>query len=181
MAVLDAHTMAQSWIAAGGPLRYTVPWISVSRAESSWNTHAVSPTDARGLYQLEPYSWPAGAGSLDNWTDPVANSRAAVLLSGGGVNFAPWDTAYANIERTGRYRFLAFPEIESAAANNMPVVTAMLGSSYYGNGSPGNEPGITGTLPAALNWYTLTTDAVIPGMIARARKQRMIAQAMYRN
>lgn len=179
MTVLGAHEMVQAWISAGGPLRYTVPWISVSRAESSWDTEAVSPTDARGLYQLEPYSWPPGAGPIANWTDPVANSQAAVILSGGGVNFAPWDTAYANIGRSGRYTFLAFPEIGSAAADNMPIVTAMLGSGYYGTASNPTEPGITGTLPAALNWYTLTTDAVIPQMIAAARRHSSIARRMF--
>jgi len=180
MAVLSAHDMADNWIGNGGPRNRTVAWLSVSLAESSWDTEAVSPTDARGLYQVEPYSWPAAAGPLANWDQPGPNSYAAVLLSGGGVNFAPWDTAYADIEATGRYTFLSWPEPGSAADKNMPYVAGLLGSNFYGGTTPPVQPGVDGTLPAALQWYGQATDTLIPLLTDAANRWTRIAHDMYR-
>lgn len=180
MPVLDAHTMAANWIGNGGPKNRTVAWLAVSLAESSWNTDAVSPTDARGLYQLEPYSWPAGAGPLSGWDQPGPNSLAAIILSGGGMNFAPWDTAYANINASGRYSYLSWPENGSAASNGMPYVTALLGNNYGGSPAPASNPGVDGSLPAALDWYAQATASATPGLSVLARRVSSRASFMYR-
>lgn len=179
MTVLTAYQMVLYWETNGGPPKLALPWISVSRAESSWDTEATSPTDAHGLYQLEPYSWPAGAGNGDNWADPNANSRAAVILSGGGVNFAPWDTAYANIEASGRYSFLAWPENGSAAANWMPTVAGELGTTYYGTTVAPDIPGLTGTLPDAIRWYGEVANTIIPNLAHTARSYGATARRLY--
>lgn len=179
MALLNAHQVVSAWVSAGGPSRTALAWASVSIAESSWNTDAVSPTDARGLYQIEPYSWSAQAGSFGNWRDPYSNSRAAVILSGGGVNFAPWDTAYRNIGHTGRYAFLAWPENGSAAASYMPYVQGALGSTYYGTGAPPGVPGLSGTLPDAIKWYGEVAESVLPVLSTRARGIGAAARRLY--
>jgi hypothetical protein len=175
-----AHEVASFWVANGGPAKSAVAWASVSRAESSWDTEAVSPTDARGWYQIEPYSWPAGAGDISGWDQPGPNSRAAVLLSGGGVNFAAWDTAYADINASGRYTFLAWPENGSAAWDNMPTVAGMLGTTYYGGVTPPVVPGLSGTLPDALRWYAQQSDVVLPALITATRAYSDLARRMYR-
>lgn len=179
MATLNAWDMAAAWIAAGGAPNRTVAWLSVSLAESSWNTDAVSPTDARGLYQMEPGSWPESAGPLSEWRDPNYNSRAAVILSGGGVNFAPWDTAYANIYRSGRYAFLQWPEESSAASSYMPYVSALLGNKYYGTVHAPETPGLTGGLPDAIRWYGEVANTVIPVLATRARGIGAAARRAY--
>jgi Lysozyme like domain len=179
VAVLTAYQMVLYWETNGGPSRLALPWISVSRAESSWDTEATSPTDAHGLYQIEPYSWPAGAGDGSRWADPNANSAAAVILSGGGVNFAPWDTAYADIEASGRYSFLAWPENGSAAANRMPEVAGELGTKHYGTLTAPDIPGLTGTLPDAIRWYSEAANAVIPNLAGSAKSYAQRARRLY--
>ena len=179
MTVLSAYQMVTYWETNGGPVKLAVAWLSVSLAESSWNTDATSPTDAHGLYQIEPYSWPAGAGSPDRWDDPNANTRAAVILSGGGVNFAPWDTAYADIRSSGRYTFLAWPEAGSAAAGYMPYVQGTLGTSYYGTTVAPDIPGLTGTLPDAIRWYGEAANAIIPNLAHTAKARAAAARRLY--
>jgi len=170
MTTLTVQQAADWWKAEGGPDNSVVAWISVGIAESSLNTEAVSPTGAVGLYQLEPYSWPATLGSFDRATDAGYNTLAAITLSGGGMNFAPWDTAYADIYSSGRYSFLNWPEPHSAAWNNMGYVALTLGHVYNGIIKPPGEPGITGTLPDALNWYGQVTHGALPGLNRRAAR-----------
>lgn len=179
MALLHAHQVVAYWTGAGGPARTALAWASVSIAESSWDTEATSPTDAHGLYQIEPYSWPAGAGDGSLWRDPAANSKAAVILSGGGSNFAPWDTAYADIGRSGRYTYLAWPEKGSAAARYMPYVQGALGTTAYGTGAAPAEPGLTGTLPDAIRWYGEASNSVIPNLMRAAWRFGEVARRLY--
>jgi len=180
MPVLSAQQVASWWKSEGGPDKSAVAWVSVSLAESSWDTEAVSPTGAVGLYQVEPYSWPAQLGSFSMATDPGYNTLAAIDLSGGGVNFAPWDTAYANIYASGRYSFLAWPEPGSAAFNHMVYVATVLGTNPDGNAGPPPQPGISGTLPDALKWFSDVTYGAAPALSARARAVSARAGIQYR-
>jgi hypothetical protein len=177
--ILTAAQVVQAWLDAEGPKNRALAWAAVSFAESSWETLATSYTNAHGLYQIEPYSWPPGAGPADDWYIPSLNSRAAVLLSGGGVNFAPWDTAYANIASSGRYTYLGWPESGSAAANNMAMVQGELGSSAYGSSVAPEVPGLSGTLPDAIRWYGEVAHTVIPVLSAKARGIGGAARRLY--
>lgn len=187
MTILTPHEAAGWWENVGGPANRVVAWVSVALAESSLNTEAISPASARGLYQIEPYSWPAGAGPFGFWNQPGANSLAALLLSGHGVNFAPWDTAYRDIYASGRYTFLGWPERGSAAWNNMPYVAARVGAGGQigagGQGDPAgpNVPGFTGTLPSALDWYAKVTHQAIPSQIAYTRRLQKAIHGLYRH
>lgn len=179
MTILTAYQVVNAWTTAGGPRNRAVAWAAVSFAESSWDTLATSYTYAHGLWQIEPGSWPPGAGPGSDWPDPDANALAAVILSGGGMNFAPWDTAYANIGATGRYAYLAWPEPGSAAANNMGMVQGEVGGTYYGTSTAPEMPGLTGTLPDAIAWYADVSNAVLPAMTTRARGVSAAARKLY--
>lgn len=179
MTILTGHQVVGYWIQAGGPSKSAAMWASISFSESSWDTVVASYTDAVGLYQLEPYSWPAGAGPYSEVRNPYNNSLAAVILSGGGVNFAPWDTAYANIGRSGRYSFLSWPESGSAAMVNLAAVLGQLGSTAYGGYTAPAEPGLTDTLPAALQFYQEATTAVLPRLTRQAVRLRQVARGLY--
>ncbi len=179
MTVLSASSMAAHWTGNGGPRNRTVAWLSVALAESGWDTEAISPADALGLYQILRSNF-AGLGlPASGWDVPDINSRAAVLLSGGGMNFAPWDTAYANINASGRFSFLGWPQPGSAAANNMPHVASLLGGGFGGGGTAPAAPGVTGTLADAIGWYNRTTHATIPVMIKRTGQLQTVAGRLY--
>jgi hypothetical protein len=176
MPVLSAHQIITLLQVEACPDKRLIAWAAVSFCESSWNTQAVSPTSARGLYQLEPYSWPAGAGSFDKWDNPDVNTRAALILSGYGMNFAPWDTAYADIQASGRYSFLNWPERGSCAWNHFGYVAAILGTGVGGSYTPPVQPGVSGTLQDALGFYDSATRATLPAMTRQTRVLRVRAR-----
>jgi hypothetical protein len=178
MTILRAIQVADYFIQAGGPKNRAVAWTAVAMGESDFNTEAKSPVGATGLWQFMPGSWPAECGLFSNATNPYTNARATVILSGGGVNFAPWDSSYKDIYKSGRYSFLAWPEVGSADYANIPRAQALIGNKSYGSITPPVQPNITGTLPAALSWYSQVANSVAPGLTrsilgssAAARKQ----------
>jgi hypothetical protein len=179
MTVISPWIAAQAWLAGGGHINATAMWVAVGVSESSLNTDAVSPTDARGIWQIEPYSWPRGAGPISNWANPNSNAAAAVILSGGGVNFAPWDTAYRNIYQSGRYSYLHWPEPGSAAANNLPWVLAHLGTRAFGTEAAPAEPGLANTLPQALAWYAAATNFGLPVLNNQVKAKRAATRRLF--
>lgn len=170
MTQLTVHQVAQIYHDAGGIDNRTVAWVSVALAESSLRTDAVSPTGAVGLYQVEPYSWPITIGPFSDATDPVQNTRAMIFLSEGTDNFAPWDTAYADIYASGRYTFLSWPEKGSAAWSNMGYVAAALGGIPHISSTPPVQPGLDGSLPGAIAWYRQVSGLVTPALSAKLHR-----------
>lgn len=167
MAVLSIQQVAGAWMGAGGPQSHVVEFVAISMAESSLNDTAVSPVGAEGLWQVMPFWFPDLGLPPNEWSVPSVNARAAVLISGHGGNCAAWDTAYADINASGRFNFLAFPQPGSAAANNIPQVAAALGQHppVPPPGSPGPTGHYTQSMPrveAAWNLVgaTLTTFSV---------------------
>ena len=179
MTVLTAQQMADAYFTVNAPVKRIVAWLAVALAESSWETTAVSPADARGLYQIEPFNFPATGLTDATWTDPVANTRAMLILSGGGMNFAPWDTAYANIGASGRLSFLGWPQDNSAAFNDMPQVAGQLGPHATAQLGPPPQPGLAGGLPDALTWYAAAANSVVPTLAASARGTVVRARRSY--
>jgi hypothetical protein len=97
--------------------------------ESGLRTDVVSPAGAIGLWQIMPF-WAGHFGfSVDRLYDPVINAILTARISGYGTNCAAWDSAYANIYRSGRYSFLGFPEQGSADYNNLPAAANELGTN----------------------------------------------------
>jgi hypothetical protein len=179
MTILTARQVVQGLVNNGIPSAKTVAWAAVFLGESSWNTRAESPVGARGIAQFMPGSWPIQCGPYSNaWLlDP--SCEATYILSGGGNNFAPWDSAYRDIYISGRYSFLAWPEIGSADYNNIRIVAAMLGPGYTAKMVPDSQPGITGTLPGAIAWYGQTAKTVLPRIQRRTQSYSPIARRLY--
>ena len=180
MTILTAQQMAGAYFTVSGPVNRIVAWLAVALAESSWDTQAVSSADARGLYQILSSNFGATGLSDANWTDPAANTRAMLILSGGGMNFAPWDTAYANIGASGRFSFLGWPQQNSAAWNDMPQVAGQLGPHATALLGPPPQPGLAGGLPDALAWYAAAASSVVPNLAASARGTMARTRRAYR-
>lgn len=177
--ILTAREVAEYWVGNGGPRNRAVPWVAVAYGESGFNTRALSAVGARGLWQFMPGSWPIQCGPFSNAWLPEANAEATVILSGGGMNFAPWDSCYRNIYASGRYSFLGWPETGSVDYDNIPIVEAMIGDKSYGGLSSPIEPTASSGLPNALGWYANTTATVLPRLQKRSRSYGTIASRLY--
>lgn len=122
-----ARQVAGFWEAAGGPARRAVEWVAIALGESSYDDAAVSSAGAIGLWQIMPFNAGPYGYSVTQLYDPQVNASVAVQMSGHGANCAAWDSAYADIQASGRYSFLAWPEQGSADFNNLAIVAAQLG------------------------------------------------------
>lgn len=131
MSTLSASHVVALWKQAGGAANRAVEFAAIAGAESSLDTRATSSTGARGLWQIEYYNASWAHATADDLYDPLVNARAAIYGSGDGTNCAAWDTCYYDINTSGRYSFLAYPERGSAAWNWIPTITAGLGTGDY--------------------------------------------------
>lgn len=164
---MTAHTVqevAAYWVAAGGPADRRVEWVAIAEAESSLDDAADSFTGAIGLWQIEFFNAGIGGGTIQQLYDPEYNAHVAVIMSGGGTNCAAWDTCYANIAASGRYRYLAYPENGSAAWNNIPAVSSALGVDTIGGGLPGPSPSLDSGAGQAIADVQQLTSVAIPAL-----------------
>lgn len=121
-------------------------FVAIAVCESSLDDHARSPADARGLWQVEPF-WAATLGvPVGSLYDPNVSARAAVFISGHGANCAAWDTCYRDIQASGRYTFLHWPEAGSCAETHLAGVAVNTGTANSGGAAAPPYPGVTGTL-----------------------------------
>lgn len=141
MTQLTAVQVADTWIAAGGPESRAVEWTAISMGESSFETSAVSSAGAIGLWQIMPFNAAPNGVTVDDLYNPLLNARVAVRMSGAGTNCAAWDSCYRDIEVSGRYTFLGWPEVGSADYNNLQTVAALIGRDKLGGQVP--PPGAT--------------------------------------
>lgn len=165
MTVLTASEVAGWWVKGGGPASRSAEWVAIAMAESSLDDAAVSSTNAIGLWQIEAYNaWWAhtNAGGLFN---PLFNAQAAVFGSGGGTNCAPWDTCYADINRSGRYRYLAGPEVGSAAWNNLTSATNAIGQGGQVGATGGLGPQNAGDADHVFAAVQFDVAVTIPGFV----------------
>lgn len=177
---LSALQVADYWIAAGGPKNRAVEWVAISRGESSYETLAVSSAGAIGLWQIMPEHAAEYGMTVDDLYNPLDNARVAVKLSGGGTNCAAWDSCYADINASGRYSFLAWPEQGSADYNNLQIVAVELGHDKLGGQIP---PG--GTIPSpaearAVAQINKLAHQLYPALIKRSIATRMALNSTYR-
>lgn len=124
--LLSIPQVAGVWLAAGGPRSRMVEWVAIALGESGGETSAVSPAGAIGLWQIMPFNAAPNGVTVAELYSPQANADVAVRMSGHGVNCAAWDSAYRDIYATGRYRFLASPEVGSADYAHMFTVARVL-------------------------------------------------------
>lgn len=179
MTFLTAREVAQHLVDNGCPSNSVVAWCAVSYGESDFDTRAESPVGARGIFQFMEGSWPIQCGPYDNAWDPDISSFAAMILSGQGRNFAPWDSAYLDIYLSGRLSFLAWPEAGSADWELLPKIAAMLGTGYHAQIVPLATPSVGGALPGALSWYATTTNTVLPSLRRRVHGYAVNANRTY--
>lgn len=136
MTVLSAAQVADYWIQAGGPASRVVEWVAIAYGESGFDAEALSSAGAIGVYQIMPFNAAPHGVSVQDLYDPLINTRVAVEMSGGGVNCAAWDSAYADINATGRLAYLSWPQPGSADYNNLHIVSVMLGNDKLGGMAP---------------------------------------------
>lgn len=129
MTIWTARDVAGFWQGAGGPANRDVEWVAIAMGESSLDDHAVSSAGAIGLWQTMPFHAAEFGISVDSLYDPRTNALVTVVMSGHGTNCAAWDSAYANIYASGRYSFLAYPEVGSADYNNIPIAASEIGKN----------------------------------------------------
>lgn len=63
-------------------------------AESGGKSWAISPSSDFGLWQIN-----SGHGALAT-LDPLANAKAAILISSNGANWNPWTTYTSGVAQT---------------------------------------------------------------------------------
>lgn len=129
MTQLTAQQVADLWVGAGGPKSRVIEWVAIALGESSYDTAAVSSAGAIGLWQIMPFHAQEFGITVDSLYDGRTNALVTVSLSGQGTNCAAWDSAYRDINASGRYSFLAFPEKGSADYNNISIVAGQLGGN----------------------------------------------------
>lgn len=180
MSLLTAVQVADYWIGAGGPKNRAVEWVAIAMGESGLVTDAVSSAGAIGLWQVMPFNAGPYGYTPNDLYNPAINARITVAMSGGGTNCAAWDSAYANIQASGRYSFLAWPEQGSADYNNLPAAQAELsGHGLSGITSP-DYPGVSDTLPAALAALQSIGGRGVPASTLHAARAAAAIGKMYR-
>lgn len=175
-----ALQVADYWIAAGGPRSRATEWVAISLGESSYDDSVVSSAGAIGLWQIMPFNAAPHGVTVDDLYNPLINARVAVAMSGQGTNCAAWDSCYANINASGRYAFLGWPEQGSADYDNLQVVSVQLGHDKLGGAVP---PGGAAMAPAEakmLAQMQSLASRVYPGLIREAIGNRMAIDATYR-
>lgn len=173
MTQLSALQVADLWIAAGGPRNRAVEWTAIALGESGYRTDAVSSAGAIGLWQIMPFNAGPHGYTVADLYNPLDNARIAVAMSGHGANCAAWDSAYRNINASGRYSFLAWPEVGSADYHNLAVVAVQLGHDKLGGAAPPVANPITPQIARQLAALQILSSKVYPGLDRVAVAQRM--------
>jgi len=141
--VHTARDVATIWGLGGGPSARAVEWTAIAMGESSLDDQAVSPAGAIGLWQIMPFNAHIGGGTVADLYIPEYNALVAVRMSGGGTNCAAWDSCYLDINRSGRYSYLSYPERGSADWNNIPVAAGLIGVAAVVQALPEPSLGIS--------------------------------------
>jgi soluble lytic murein transglycosylase-like protein len=84
--LFDCNQLQALWISQGGNKNDSFIAAEIAMAESGGNPDALSPTDDRGLWQIN-----ASHGAESSY-DPVVNVRAAIAISDDGTNWGAWTT-----------------------------------------------------------------------------------------
>lgn len=179
MTVLTAPQVAGYWEGAGGPKSRIVEWVAISLGESSYDTSAVSSAGAIGLWQIMPFNAAPYGYTPNDLYDPGVNASIAVQMSGHGVNCAAWDSCYTDIEASGRYSFLAWPQPGSADYANLTVVAAELGGKAIQATAATPEPATGPTLNQSLVNIDKLLSVGYPGTIKLLASQAQLRQALF--
>lgn len=180
---MTVHTAAQVagyWTGAGGPKTRAVEWVAVSIGESSLDDAAVSPVGAIGLWQIMPFNAATYGYAVADLYNPAVNAAVAVAMSGGGVNCAAWDSCYADIQASGRYTFLAWPEQGSADYANLAVAAAELAGHGIPVVTSPDYPGLDNTLAASAKRWQQAGGQLVPQVTAQTASATRSISVMFR-
>lgn len=169
MPILTALEVADYWTGAGGPKSRAVEWVAIAIGESGLIDDAVSPVGAIGLWQIMPFNAAPYGFTVSQLYDPAVNAKVAVEMSGGGTNCAAWDSAYLDIQRSGRYTYLPWPEKGSADWNNLAIAAAQLGGRVIIPTDSSQQPGISATLPGTIAQIQHQAGLSIPAQSLRVQ------------
>lgn len=179
MTILTAVQVADTWLAAGGPESRVVVATAVSMGESSFNTTIVSPVGAVGLFQIMPENAAPNGVTVDDLYIALLNTRVAVKMSSGGTNWAAWDSAYADIEASGRYAFLGWPEVGSADYENLQIVSVQLGRDKLGAQAPPPGAVLPPQIAQTAAQLGVLANKLYPSLAKVAVAQHMAISASY--
>lgn len=180
MTVITAGQLADFWVAHYGPANRAVEFVAIAMAESSLHTEAVSNVGALGTWQIMPFWFPDFGYTTDEYQNQDIQAQITVAISGSGTNCAAWDTCYLDINRSGRYTFLGWPEEGSAAFANIPVAQAEIGLGTVNGPGHDRYPGVTATLPATLADFSALSGKHMPQLaLTVARQQARISRQFY--
>lgn len=180
MTVRTAREVAGYWEGAGGPASRIVEWVAIAIGESSLDDAALSPAGAIGLWQIMPFHAAEFGITVDSLYDPRTNALVAVVLSGHGTNCAAWDSCYADINASGRYSFLAWPERGSADFNNLSIAAAELGGSPVPPITAAPPPIYTSDYAQALEHWNFMSGRWYPSQSRNMAQNAMVIGKMFR-
>lgn len=179
MTILSAHEVARWWEAEGGPASRDVEWVAIAIGESGFDDSVVSSAGAIGIWQIMPEHAAEYGFAVGDLYSPGVNAYIAVRLSGYGQNCAAWDSAYLNIQASGRYTFLAWPERGSADWNNLATASAMLGRPSGANAPGPVAVNVGSDLPPALARWQDLGGRQIPALTRRLAGQHSGISSLY--
>jgi hypothetical protein len=155
--VLTTIEVSALWLQYGGDPNKVVEAVAIAAAESGYDALAQSGACCNGLWQIcedHALEWGFDPSQL---YDPRVNVWAAIQLSGNGTNWAPFDTAYADLSRAAQRYPISYPEVGSPAYNLLAEVASALGVTGGGGSGlptggqtyspPSSAPPIPGFIP----------------------------------
>lgn len=179
MTVHSARDIADIWTRAAGSSERAVEWTAIAMGESSLDDQVVSSAGAIGLWQIMPFNAHWGGGTVSDLYDPEYNAKVAVLMSGNGANCAAWDSCYLDINRSGRYSYLGYPERGSADWNNIPVAAGLIGSQALAAALPEPSLGISVDLARVAAAAQQVITSALPALRTRVLAEHAVVGAMY--
>lgn len=153
------------WTQAGGNQQYQAMAAAIAMAESGGNSQAshtnTNGSTDRGLWQINSSN---GAGST---FDIMGNARAAVSMSGGGVNWRPWCTAYADGAcgtRGGTYQGAGAPYQKFLNPSIQPDCNFSInGTNAAANIGSGGTPQAQTVSCSTAQWLTTPLECYVGG------------------
>lgn len=175
----SAREVAAAWVAAGGPASRAAEWVAIAMGESSLNDAAVSPDGAIGVWQIMPFNAGPNGVTVADLYNIDKNAYVAVQMSGNGVNCAAWDSCYADIGRSGRYSYLAYPEKGSADYNNLAVAAVALGVDAVAAAVPEPDLGVGAAIGNLASGVQAAVNLVLPELYRNSAIEHQVVGKMY--
>lgn len=179
MPEITAAQCARYWLDNHGPANRAVEFVAIAMSESSLRIDAVSPVGALGTWQIMPFWFDHFGYAPADYQLQDVQAVITVAISGLGTNCAAWDSCYQDINRTGRYTFLAWPEQGSAAYANIPVAEAETGMGSTGVPDHQAYPGVAATIEGTLSDFTTVSARAMPALSLQAARQAARISRMF--